>query len=498
MSNDAADGRNTFVKWIVRILAIGVLALAIGVTGLCWFLVSRSRALTDYIAALRAQGEKVTFVELTSKYSRVTNQTTTSLTNLARLLGPPPVDITALRMAQFVPPNRARVTWSEEQLTGVLSKEGGTNVPVVAWDDLKRRITEAGPALRELQRIVESPAPNLGFRNRSFETASIWQEKRQAASWLTCAALLALRNGHRDDALTNIQALAGLADLHREECSLVEQMARVAIAGAGIELTWEALQAGGWNDEQLASLQRSWERFDFLAAVEKGLEGERAFRLELLAIARSPDSYAQEPGRRPGSNSTNPLVGQRRLPASMLENDALFGLRYLQRAVELARQLQIRPGHEVMQAFQEHETKLDAMSRSATRFLYLMSLTSIPHFQKAVEQGAHQETLRRLAVVALALRRHELKHGRAPASLDALVPEFLTAVPRDCMDGRKLKYRLDNDGTFCLYSVGPDGRDDGGDPTPLQPDARFGKGRDTVWPTALKPSKPVPRESTAL
>jgi hypothetical protein len=70
--------------------------------------------------------------------------------------------------------------------------------------------------------------------------------------------------------------------------------------------------------------------------------------------------------------------------------------------------------------------------------------------------------------------------------LDELVPEFISAVPIDPMDIQPLRYKLNADGTFVLYSVGEDGKDDGGDPTPTDskspPD--LWNARDAVWPVA--------------
>ncbi|MGA2854987.1 MAG: hypothetical protein ABSE90_12760, partial [Verrucomicrobiota bacterium] len=56
-------------------------------------------------------------------------------------------------------------------------------------------------------------------------------------------------------------------------------------------------------------------------------------------------------------------------------------------------------------------------------------------------------------------------HGNYPADLNSLVPEFVTAVPLDLVDGQPLRYRRNADETFLLYSVGENGKDDGGDPT---------------------------------
>jgi hypothetical protein len=63
------------------------------------------------------------------------------------------------------------------------------------------------------------------------------------------------------------------------------------------------------------------------------------------------------------------------------------------------------------------------------------------------------------------LKRYQLKHGNYPPNLDSLVPEFLSVIPTDPVDGKPLNYRLKADGTFLLYSVGENGKDDGGDPS---------------------------------
>ena len=73
-----------------------------------------------------------------------------------------------------------------------------------------------------------------------------------------------------------------------------------------------------------------------------------------------------------------------------------------------------------------------------------------------------------LLIVESALRRHELAHGKAPDSLAELVPEFLAHIPVDPCGCQPFVYRRINS-RHVLYSVGQDGRDDGGksksDPT---------------------------------
>src|SRR5262249_28063626 len=99
---------------------------------------------------------------------------------------------------------------------------------------------------------------------------------------------------------------------------------------------------------------------------------------------------------------------------------------------------------------------------------------------------------RQLTVTAIALKRFQLRHGSYPLDLNTLAPEFLSSVPHDPVDGQRLRYRLNQDGTFLLYSVGEDGEDNGGDPSPATHSNSYVgwlKGRDFVWPQPATPEE---------
>ena len=71
--------------------------------------------------------------------------------------------------------------------------------------------------------------------------------------------------------------------------------------------------------------------------------------------------------------------------------------------------------------------------------------------------------------VILALRAYQLTHGNLPSDLNALVPEFLDAVPADDFDGQPLRYAPDRK---IVYSVGQNLKDDGGDDSRSGPSNR--------------------------
>jgi len=68
---------------------------------------------------------------------------------------------------------------------------------------------------------------------------------------------------------------------------------------------------------------------------------------------------------------------------------------------------------------------------------------------------------------AIAAERYRVAHGTPPNSLEALVPEFLPAVPRDPFGSGPLRFRSsvtrgDSPGGYVVYSIGGDGIDNGG------------------------------------
>ena len=73
----------------------------------------------------------------------------------------------------------------------------------------------------------------------------------------------------------------------------------------------------------------------------------------------------------------------------------------------------------------------------------------------------------RTARTALAVERYRLAHGTLPGGLADLVPDYLDGVPEDPFDGRPLRYKKLEKG-YVVYSVGEDGKDDGGAEPPRE------------------------------
>lgn len=79
---------------------------------------------------------------------------------------------------------------------------------------------------------------------------------------------------------------------------------------------------------------------------------------------------------------------------------------------------------------------------------------------------AYQQANLALIQTTIALRQYYAAHGQYPSKLTDLKPAHMKSVPVDPFGkGKLIRYRVKNAGKgFCLYSLGPNLRDDGGVP----------------------------------
>jgi hypothetical protein len=86
----------------------------------------------------------------------------------------------------------------------------------------------------------------------------------------------------------------------------------------------------------------------------------------------------------------------------------------------------------------------------------------LPALQKAVIKSARMQTYTDAGQAGCALERYRLANGHFPERLDELMPRYLERTPNDVIDGKPLRYRVDPDGRYRLYSVGWNQEDDEG------------------------------------
>ena len=477
----------------IRVTALVVAAILLIGAGICLRGCSRNRgALAKYKAELRAKGEKLSAEELGYPRPPEKSPGLDRLLATANKLGAMRFHPSIFDFGSYSGPGQARLVWASPQ---PVTHSAGK---AYDWETITAQFSNEVSITLAFREAVQIPpryffyAPTNFFNRPQLPFVGM----RGAAQWLGADAIVALHAGQIDQAALDVQALARLVQFHREDPTLVSQMIRVAIAGLGLSVTWEALQADGWNEAMLAGLQKDWEAVSFADSFETAMVGERAFGEAAFAAMRTANSSERMKLIRA---STGPV--QLKSPKDFFEAfvvmpfwsansevDEIFFLQHHQRTLDSIRKLGTDVPWSVVNAGlnSNHMALNSAFSSPMSQYRYLFSAIAIPNFMKAANVSVRNETQRRLTVVAIALARYRLRSGEYPVNLDALVPQFLSAVPMDLMSAKPLCYRLNSDGTFTLYSAGEDGRDDGGDPTPSTATNKFDlwSGRDAVWPVA--------------
>jgi hypothetical protein len=470
-------------------LAIGLIVVL--VVGYPVFMHFQFRwSLAAYRKELRARGEKLTIRELAPRAPTNGPNGALALWSAATRLAPLNNPSQLPASLTLVAPGRARVEWAQEEL----SLPDSTN----AWPRLSEQIEGARGVFAEVRAALDQPA--LQFNLDYFQGVSLplphLAPLKKTALMLSAAVMLDLHEGRFREAVENLRTAQKLAARYVSEPLIVSQMVRLTIVRIAVGANWEALQAPGWTDEQLAELQAAWASLDLLSPTEPALAMDRAVMAQMIHDCR--DSYQGystlrgmfQPGRSaPGLQSVvrdTPLgyTGWKLL----WSYDAELGeLEISQSSLETARLL--RANHCFVPALKRSDAEAARIRRRHPDMEAWLGggFPETDWRRSLLPKVAAAEMQRQLLITALALKRSQIRHGRVPAGLDALVPEFLAAAPLDPMDGKPLRYRTNADGTFLLYSVGEDGVDNGGDASlallspPTETNAWW-HARDAVWP----------------
>ena len=392
---------------------------------------------------------------------------------------------------RMVAPGKAMVgfrerTWVDEKVTN-------------NWADVTVELATNVETLAKLRIVLTRPA--FDFRpdySQGFDETNLTYRLPRAR--MLCLLLgTAVQNSlHNRECQTAFADLLGAVSLPRvlERGSIaVSEMVRGAISSMNLSTTWEALQADCWTDEQLAMLQKAWEKNGFLTNMVRGLEMERAisdghydqFRKSnektYQAMLFSFDNYDD-------SNWWQEFVRKqiycRVWRFAWSYQDEKFYLEGMEHLIH-----DTRSGTERARGNSDDWFGLLFPEMPHQNFYdnwrFGMSARSLAVLSKVTWRSARAETERSLVLCAIALKRYSLRYGKPAPDLNALVPEFLAAVPLDYMDGKPMKYRLKPDGTWVLYSVGYDGVDNGGDASLSDPgkgSRNIWAGKDVVWPVA--------------
>jgi len=420
-------------------------------------------------------------------------------------------------MMQMVAPGKALIGWQQPDVRGF----DFTN----SWDNVTAAAEASRSAREMLMQAAAYPAIDFQLDYDKWPDSSEMLMKylsplKRSAQSLAAAAMCDLHNGDSASATTNICTLLALVQGEHSDRTLIAQLVRIAMTAIAADASWELLQSTNVNDAELAKLQKNWERLEFIEPVENSLLMERAgTEVTIQKMRANPENFNRYAGMMLVSSGSSGMGGSGDLLDELKDfwNKAKFAyaasmwrsswsysdeLRTLQSDQIVLETLRAVETNRVFNpAYTNMLNRLAVIGITNEPDNWLLSKLDVPDYRRlfsefsdsmsvVVRKTMAAEASKRIVITAIALRRFQLKHGNYPVDLNSLVPEFLVSVSLDPVDGKPLRYRLNADGTYLLYSVGDNGVDNGGVPGTLQSFYWLGiSAPDWVWPQPATPAE---------
>jgi hypothetical protein len=477
-------------RWKI-LIAIGIfLTVFVGI-GLVTVRIQPQSEVEAYKKLLREKGERLEISEVLPPPVVPESNGVALMQSAFALFSPADDDWTNLPyMMRMVVPGKAMVGWAQPEVRG----DDFTN----SWESVIAAAAASRPATEFLQQAANYPAIDFqpdyykGFEIRLEHLALL----KRSAQRLSAAAMCNLHNCDAASATTNLCALLGIVQGEHDERILISQLVRIAMASIAVSASWEFLQSTNLTDAELAELQNRWEQSEFASGFEGAMLLDRASVVTTIRKLRtSKTEFAHLMGFYGGGSATFPassgdwLEDAQNFAKAGMEKAVLGGEGFMWHASwSYSDELRALKAHQVLlEAFREAETNqaLHSVCTNVAAQFAAMGISplgeglirldmpdlrelfseSISDFGSVMRKVMVANTSKRVVITAIALKRYQLKRGNYPPNLDSLVPEFLSTVPLDPVDGKPLRYHPNADGTFLLFSVGENGVDDGGNPS---------------------------------
>ncbi|MGV3662473.1 MAG: hypothetical protein ACO1TE_19975 [Prosthecobacter sp.] len=348
------------------------------------------------------------------------------------------------------------------------------------------------PGLRER----EMPGMLMAMRVPHYSVA------QNLGRMLGLRARMAVAAGDSAEAAHTILAAIRLAQGCKREPMLIAYLVAQSVELMALEPLWLGLRAHVFTGDDLRLLQNLLSVDDTQAALLQSMRGELAAGLDVVEQLRASAS-----GKRGGSADAAKaasadadvkdavraiLSGSDAVPAPVRESEARRALllamlpgglfdHWKSALAEVEVRSLLAPLKEgrLMQAIHAASLAEQDLKQNSNLLRHpdrLMVKFVVPAVTPVVTNALLGAARWRQAQTAVALEQFFARQSRYPATLEELVPEFLPAVPLDPCDEKPLRYANPAPDRFSLWSVGVDGKDNGGKVT-TEPDGRVKLGK---------------------
>jgi hypothetical protein len=302
------------------------------------------------------------------------------------------------------------------------------------------------------------------------------QRTREVSRLLILDATACAEAGDAHTALSSCRAALNAARSLGDEPTAVSQLIRVACAISACKMTERVMAQAELDSDDLRELQVLFEEennhpYWFIAC-----RGERAIGSAALE--------AIESGAVPVSDLSDTGPDWHDLVIGVVIQDSVRAIhpQYFTYTARLQGVAELPPGKRTGVEQQIYHETNRKWFNGASQLL--------PAYPKLADAFSRCRAVLRCQASAIAVERYRQLHGDWPPSLDALTPDFLEVVPSDPFGDDSLLYHRVPDGVV-VYSVGPDGVDDGGnvEKNVMEPGADLGV---RLWDVAKRRQPPAP------
>ncbi len=353
------------------------------------------------------------------------------------------------------------------------------------------------------------------------------QKSRELGNALTTRAMLRVGAGKFDEAWEDLLACHRLARLLARGGTLIEALVGIAIDQIACNADLAYLERANLNSRQIQDRLKDLQGLPPLPPLADKINlSERLLFLDQLQLIHrngfgalaslvggsAPPPNAEEgkalamidwePTLRSGNRWYDRLAAAVRLPDRVSRNQALgkidADLKALKKeATALANLAKLAPGD-------------GPPDKQAGKAIGDVLITLImPALRKVQDAYDRAEQVQRNLHIAFALAAYQRDHDRYPARLDELAPDYLAVVPDDLFSGKALIWRPGEKG-YLLYSIGVNGKDEGGrwfednppgdDPRVRMPlaEVALATTAETKRPSPVPARKPAPPAPTSV
>jgi hypothetical protein len=426
--------------WPWRRLAAGVVVVlvllaAYSIVKSVW----RQRLVRAEVARIRAAGEAVTTDDIAAAY---------------RIPAGAPNATPAWRLVfQTLGPDRA----AGYPDFGLGRAGAQPPAPPGAWKELEAAqqfVANYAPLYGQIEAAVKAPGEceYLTDFSRGYQTSiNFVQHLVSIRRLLVLWAFVRVHEGDASGAASDLRAVLKTTETLAREWGLGSQLTRLASNQAAVRAIERLLPGADWDDAELAALENALLAIDYHAGMalmvqDQRVDGLLAFEDASTAGARYVPTFAYR---------------------AWTGDDPLTFLETYRELLEATRgpwpAPLVRTAKFKAKSPEDLANEEQASALVGGSWVVPSRLAGLVRWQ--IEQTARETARLRAAAAGLAALRFRRAEGRWPRSLEELVPSWLGTVPLDPYTGKPLLVTSADDGVV-VYSVGLNGRDDGGVETP--------------------------------